>query len=151
MRKGIVTVVTVLIITCLFTSCGEKENSCPLADGTYMASFDTDSSMFHVNEVYDGLGTLTVADGKMTIHLVMPSQNVVNLYAGLAKDAQKDGATLIEPTLENVTYPDGLSEEVNAFDVLVPVLDEEFDLALLGTKGKWYDHKVSVSNPQIME
>ena len=29
----------------------------------------------------------------------------------------------------------------------VPALDEEFDLALIGTKGKWYDHKVSVSNP----
>ena len=27
------------------------------------------------------------------------------------------------------------------------MLDEEFDVALLGKKGKWYDHKVSVSNP----
>lgn len=25
-------------------------------------------------------------------------------------------------------------------------MDEEFDLALIGTKGKWYDHKVKVSN-----
>ena len=28
-------------------------------------------------------------------------------------------------------------------------LGEEFDLALIGTKGKWYDHKVSVSNPVL--
>ncbi len=29
----------------------------------------------------------------------------------------------------------------------MPALDEEFDLALIGTKEKWYDHKVKVSNP----
>ena len=29
----------------------------------------------------------------------------------------------------------------------VKALDETFDLALVGTKGKWYDHEVSVSNP----
>ena len=46
-----------------------------------------------------------------------------------------------------VTYSDGTTEEVYGFDVPVPALDEEFDLALIGTKGKWYDHKVSVSNP----
>ncbi len=51
-----------------------------LADGTYSAKFDTDSGMFHVNEVYDGRGTLTVKDGKMTLHIVMPSQNIVNLF-----------------------------------------------------------------------
>ena len=38
-----------------------------LSDGVYQAEFDTDSSMFHVNEACDGKGTLTVADGKMTI------------------------------------------------------------------------------------
>ena len=36
-----------------------------LEDGTYTAEFDTDSSMFHVNEARDGKGTLTVKDGKM--------------------------------------------------------------------------------------
>lgn len=33
----------------------------------------------------------------------------------------------------------------------VPALDEEFDLALIGNKGVWYDHKVKVSNPQPYE
>ena len=119
-----------------------------LEDGTYTAEFDTDSSMFHVNEFYEGKGTLTVEDGKMTIHITLRSTNIVNLYPGLAEDAQKDGAELLQPVVETVDYNDGEpAEEVNAFDVPVPAIDEEFDLALIGTKGKWYDHKVSVSNP----
>ncbi len=117
-----------------------------LADGTYSAKFDTDSSMFHVNEAYDGRGTLTVKNGKMTLHIVMPSQNIVNLFLGTAEDVQKDGAKLIQPTTEEVTYSDGSKEEVYAFDVPVEALEKEFDLALIGTKGKWYDHKVSVSD-----
>ena len=120
-----------------------------LADGTYSAKFDTDSGMFHVNEAYDGRGTLTVKNGKMTLHIVMPSQNIVNLFLGTAEDAQKDGAKLIQPTTEEVTYSDGSKEEVYAFDVPVEALDQEFDLALIGTKGKWYDHKVSVSDAQV--
>ena len=123
------------------------EAAATLEDGTYTADFNTDSSMFQVNEMYDGKGTLTVKDGKMTIHITLRSTNIVNLYPGLAEDAQKDGAKLLEPTTDTVKYSDGTSEEVNGFDVPVPALDKEFDLALIGTKGKWYDHKVSVSNP----
>ena len=119
-----------------------------LEDGTYTADFNTDSSMFQVNETCDGKGTLTVEDGKMTIHITLRSTNIVNLYPGLAEDAQKDGAELLQPVVETVDYNDGEpAEEVNAFDVPVPAIDEDFDLALIGTKGKWYDHKVSVSNP----
>ncbi len=84
----------------------------------------------------------------MTIHVAMPSKNVVNLFYGLAEDAKKDGAKWIEPTIDTVTYSDGISEEVNAFDIPVPALDEEFDVALIGKKGKWYDHKVIISNPE---
>ena len=73
---------------------------------------------------------------------------MVNLFLGTAEDAQKDGADLIQPTTEKVTYSDGTSEEVYAFDVPVKALDKEFDLALIGTKGVWYDHKVSVSDAQ---
>lgn len=121
------------------------------ADGEYLAAFDTDSSMFHVNEANEGKGRLTVKDGVMTIHISLVSKNIVNLFAGTAEDAQKDGAKLLEPTLDEVTYSDGITEEVYGFDVPVPALDTEFDLALLGEKGKWYDHKVSVSDPQPAE
>ena len=61
-----------------------------LEDGTYSAEFDTDSSMFHVNEANDGKGTLTVKDGKMTIHVSLNSKKIVNLFVGKADDAQKD-------------------------------------------------------------
>ncbi|MBR4513849.1 MAG: iron transporter [Lachnospiraceae bacterium] len=118
-----------------------------MADGQYLADFDTDSSMFRINEMYDNKGLLTVKDGKGTIYIVMPSTKIQQLYLGLAEDAKKDGAELIEHTVESVTYDDGLTEDANAFEVPVPVLDEEFDLALIGEKGKWYDHKVKVSNP----
>ncbi len=125
----------------------DTSKSDTLEDGTYTAEFDTDNSMFHVNEANDGKGTLTVKDGQMTIHVSLASKKIVNLFVGKAEDAKKDGAELLEPTTDTVTYSDGMSEEVYGFDIPVPALDEEFDVALIGTKGKWYDHKVSVSNP----
>ena len=148
MKKVIVLLWAVILCCTLAAGCGKKNT---LADGTYTADFNTDSSMFHVNEAYDGKGILTVEKGQMTIHVSMPSKNIVNLYLGSAEDAQKDGAELIQPVTDTVTYSDGTTEEVNGFDVPVPVIDEEFDLALIGKKGVWYDHKVSVSNPVAVE
>lgn len=118
-----------------------------LEDGTYEAEFKTDSSMFHVNEANDGKGVLTVKDGQMSIHISLTSKNIVNLFVGKAADAKKDGAELLQPTTDTVTYDDGTTEEVNGFDVPVKALDKDFDLALIGTKEKWYDHTVSVTNP----
>lgn len=129
----------------------EQEVKAELADGVYTADFDTDNAMFHVSEACDGKGTLTVENGEMTIHVSLGSKNIVNLYPGLAEDAKKDGAELLEPTTDSVTYSDGSTEEVYGFDIPVPALDEEFDLALIGTKEKWYDHKVIVSNPEPSE
>lgn len=117
-----------------------------LEDGTYTAEFKTDSGMFHVNDAYDGKGTLTVKDGKMTMHVALTSTNIVNLFVGKAEDAKKDGADLLQPTVEKAPGLNGKEEDVNAFDIPVPALDEEFDVALIGTKGVWYDHKVSVTN-----
>lgn len=129
----------------------EKENQEKgenvLEDGVYSADFDTDSTMFHVNESCDGKGTLTVKDGKMTIHVSLVSKSIQNLFVGKAENAQKEGAEILEPTTDSVTYSDGYTEEVYGFDIPVPALDKEFDVALIGKKGKWYDHKVSVSNP----
>ena len=149
MKKKVIVLLWAVILCCtLAAGCGKKNT---LADGTYTADFNTDSSMFHVNEAYDGKGIQTVENGQMTIHVSMPSKNIVNLYLGSAEDAQKDGAELIQPVTDTVTYSDGTTEEVNGFDVPVPVIDEEFDLALIGKKGVWYDHKVSVSNPVAVE
>lgn len=119
-----------------------------LEDGTYTAKFNTDSGMFHVNEADNGCGTLTVKNGKMTIHIRLVSKKIINLFVGTAADAAKDGAKLLQPTNDTVKYSDGTTEEVYGFDVPVEALDKEFDLAILGTKGTWYDHKVSVSDAQ---
>ena len=60
-----------------------------LEDGVYTAEFDTDSSMFHVNEACNGRATLTVKDGKMTVHITLVSKNIENVFLGTAEDAQK--------------------------------------------------------------
>lgn len=125
----------------------EAESKINLPDGVYLAEFKTDGSMFHINEAHHGKGVLTVENGVATMHITLPSKNTVNLYPGLAEDAKKPDAVLLQPTLDTVTYDDGMTEEVYGFDIPVPVIGEEFDMALVGTKGKWYDHKVLVLNP----
>ena len=81
-----------------------EDEQAALEDGTYTAEFQTDSTMFHVNEAMDGKGTLTVEDGKMTIHISLVSKNIVNLFVGTAEDAQKDGAELLQPTTDTINY-----------------------------------------------
>ena len=139
----------VLAAMLIMTGCGGTEQTADpgIADGTYVATFTTDNSMFHVSEANQDKGILTVKDGKMTIHVSLQSKKIVNLYPGLAEDAKKDGAELLEPTTDKVVYSDGYEDEVYGFDIPVPALDEEFDVALIGTHGNWYDHKVMVSDP----
>ena len=163
MKSKRITILGILIMSCMmFSGCSGPKSEIPsdqtvaepakekekLPDGIYTADFDTDNSMFHVSEACDGKGTLRVENGEMTIHISLGSKNIINLYPGLAEDAKKEGAQLLYPTVDTVTYSDGFTEEVYGFDVPVPALDEEFDLALIGTKGKWYDHKVIVSGPE---
>ena len=119
-----------------------------LPDGVYTAEFDTDSSMFHANEACNGMGTLTVENGQMTFHVSLASKKIVNLYVGMAADAEANKADWLLPTTDTVTYSDGTSEEVYGYDIPVAAVDQDFQLALLGTKGKWYDHTVSIRNAQ---
>ena len=148
-------VIMVMAVFC-FTGCGgaggsdsqEPEvNEYGLANGTYVATFTTDHGMFHVNEANNNKGILTVENGEMTIHVSLQSKKIVNLFPGTAEEAEKEGAVLLEPTTDKVVYPDGYEDEVYGFDIPVPAIGEEFDCALIGTKGKWYDHKVMVSDP----
>ena len=118
---------------------GESSAS-ELEDGTYTADFNTDSNMFHVNEAKEG-----------TIHVSLVSKNIVNVFVGTKEEAQADGAELIEPTTDEVTYSDGTTDEVYGFDIPVEKLDENFNVAIIGKKGTWYDHVVSVSNPVPQE
>ena len=134
----------------------ESESEAPAAeaalpDGVYTADFNTDSSMFHANESCDGKGTLTVADGRMTMHVSLQSKKIVNLYLGMAADAADHEADWLQPTTDTVTYSDGTSEEVYGFDIPVAAVDTDFQLAILGTKGTWYDHTVSVANAELAD
>lgn len=133
----------------ILAGCGGSEQTPDpgIEDGTYVATFTTDNSMFHVNDAHEDRGILTVENGKMTIHVSLQSKKIVNLYPGTAEDAKKEGAKLLEPTTDTVIYSDGYEDEVYGFDIPVPALDEEFDVALIGTHGNWYDHKVTVSDP----
>ena len=157
-KKLLIAVLAVMMIAAFcFTGCGgsgeSEEAAAPevneygLADNTYVATFTTDNGMFHVNEANNNKGILTVENGKMTIHVSLAGKGILNLYPGLAEDAQKEGAVLLEPTTDTVVYSDGMEEEVYGFDIPVPAIGEEFDCALVGKKGKWYDHKVMVSDP----
>ena len=128
-------------------SSSAASNTSGLEKGEYTATFTTDSSMFHVNEANDSKGTLTVTDDGMTIHVSLAGKKVLNLYSGTAAQAEADEAHWIQPTTDTVTYSDGTTEEVYGFDIPVPAIGEEFDVALIGEKGKWYDHKVSVTDP----
>ena len=149
MKRTIALALALLLALCGFAALAEAAE--PLADGVYNAEFTTDNSMFHVNEAYGNIGTLTVKDGQMTIHVTLASKNIVNLFPGLSEDAQKEGAALLEPTTDTVDYKDGTTDEAYGFDIPVPSIGEEFDCALLGKKGKWYDHKVMVNNPVLAE
>lgn len=72
----------------------------------------------------------------------------MNLYLGTAEDAKQNESEWLQPTTDTVTYKDGTSEEVYGFDIPLKSVDKDFDLALIGTKGTWYDHKVSVRDPR---
>ena len=115
----------------------EATPAAALPDGVYTAEFKTDSSMFHANEACEGMGTLTVADGKMVFHVSLQSQKIVNLYPGTAADAPAHEADWLQPTLDTVTYSDGTTDEVYGFDIPVEAVDTDFSLAILGTKGTW--------------
>ena len=133
------------------SAAASETTAAALPDGVYTAEFDTDSGMFHANEACDGKGTLTVENGTMTFHVSLASKKIVNLYVGMAADADANKADWLLPTTDTVTYSDGTSEEVYGFDIPVEKLDENFNVAIIGKKGTWYDHVVSVSNPVPQE
>ena len=149
----VTTVPTVTEETAAVTSATPTQETEPavaakvLPDGEYTVDFETDSGMFRANEACNGKGTLTVKNGVQTLHVSLQSKKIVNLYVGTAEAAQQSGAVWLEPTVDTVTYSDGLSEDVFGFDIPVVSVGQEFDLAIIGTKGVWYDHRVSVQNP----
>lgn len=157
MKKLLAVLISAIALCgCLFAAgCSSdpgKDNS-GLEEGTYTAEFKSDRmAMIHLNEVCEGRCTITVdAEGNAVAHLIMPSTSIQKLFVGTKDDAQKPGAELIEAQEEKVTYDDGYKQTVSAFDLPVPVIDQEFDMALIGKKGHWYDHKVIFTDVQPAE
>ena len=152
MVKRAIILFSCLLFALLVAGCGggkkeEETNAAGLADGVYTVDVDTGSNMFHVNEAMDGKGTLTVANGEMTVHITLASKSIVNAFYGTAEEAQADGAKLIEPTVDGVTYDDGITDEAYGFDSPVPAIGEPFDVSIIGTHGNWYTHPMTVTNP----
>lgn len=129
------------------TSASSSSHATSIEPGTYSVKFETDSSMFHVNEADEGRAKLEVSDDGMTVHIRLVSKKITKLYLGTTSQASADEAGALLPTTDTVTFDDGTTKEVYGFDVPVPSLDEPFDVAILGSKDKWYDHKVTVSDP----
>lgn len=166
MKKILAVLCAIMICILAITACGKKQedgdgrvapsganiNQGPvveykldLEDGVYTVDVDTDSSMFHLNETANGKGKLTVKDGEGILHITLVSKKIVNLFPGYAEDAEKEGAVLIEPTLDEVTYEDGTTDEVYGFDI--PVTEMSFNVAIIGTHDNWYDHTITLTNP----
>lgn len=147
----------IIVLSCLLAAifvlagCGngqeKTDNDTGLEDGTYIVDVDTGSTMFHVNEAMNGKGMLTVKNGEMTLHITLASKSIVNVFVGTSEEAQADGAVLIDPTTDEITYEDGITDEAFGFDIPTPYLDEPFDVSIIGTHGNWYTHPVTVTNP----
>lgn len=144
LKKLLTSVLCVLLVFAFAAALCEQA----LEDGVYSVTFETDSSMFHINESLNDKARLTVENGVMTVHITLASKSILNLFPGTAEDAKKEGAVLLQPTMDEVTYSDGYTETVFGFDVPVEAVNKDFPLALIGKKGKWYDHTVSVCNPE---
>ena len=150
--KRILIVLLALVMLLLAAACGSSNNNAPANNGNHNNSDAPKAPI--ADGVYTadkGKGVLTVKDGQMVIHVTLVSKSILNLFPGTADDAKKDGAKLLEPSVDKVKYSDGIEEEAYGFDIPVPYLDKEFDCAIIGEKGKWYDHKVSVSNPELQK
>ena len=152
MVKRAIILISCLLFALLVAGCGsgkkeEETNAAGLADGVYTVDVDTGSNMFHVNEAMDGKGTLTVANGEMTLHITLASKSIVNVFYGTSEEAQAEGAKLIDPTIDMVTYDDGITDEAYGFDIPVPAIGEPYDVSIIGTHGNWYTHPVTVTDP----
>ena len=127
--------------------------SAALADGTYTAAFNTDSSMFHVNEANDGQGTLTVKDGKMTGEVLSVLFKGVH-YEIMVETVPGTSVTVNMRVIRNhdVTSEDG-SEKISANNFYVDLEDvenlDDKEIVALSNAQAWEtesDEYISIAN-----
>ena len=129
------------------------EAAATLEDGTYTADFNTDSSMFQVNEMYDGKGTLTVKDGKMTGEVLSVLFKGVH-YEIMVETVPGTSVTVNMRVIRNhdVTSEDG-SEKISANNFYVDVEDvenlDDKEIVALSNAQAWEtetDEYISIAN-----
>ncbi|MCQ2417380.1 MAG: hypothetical protein MJ071_06175 [Oscillospiraceae bacterium] len=99
-------------------------------DGTYEIQVDSSSSMFKIAAC-----SLTVADGSMTVSLVINSKSYEYLYAGTALQASSaDASAYISPEI---------TDDSSVFTFPLEALNQEIDCAAFSRKKQlWYDRKL---------
>lgn len=107
-----------------------------LADGTYEIEIDTDSSMFHAESC-----TLKVEGGQMTATLTLPGEGFSRLCFGTIEEAETASDDVIADYYLN-------DKGKYTFDLKVPTLDEELDIAAWGQRrDRWYQHTITFLSP----
>jgi len=107
--------------------------------------------MFHISEANKNKGILTVKNGKMSLHISLAAKGILALYLGTKEQAKNDKEHCLNPTNDTVIFEDGTEEEVFGFDIPINAINEEFNVAIVGKKGKWNDHKAIVSDVQFVK
>ena len=129
MKKSLLAILAVFIMAAFtLAGCGSgasEEAADPgIPDGTYVATFTTDSPMFHVSEANNDKGILTVKDGQMTIHVSLQSKKIVNLFYGLAEDAQNDHKVVVSNPVPGDDVHAGTAIDLEDGDYQVNVTKE---------------------------
>lgn len=97
--------------------------------------------MIGLNSALNGKTTLTVKNGKMTVHVPMQGVGLTKAFVGSSKSARKKGAKTIKGKTEQVG-----DEEVLAFDIPVKKLNKSFKVCFFSKRKKrWYQKNVTVS------
>ena len=114
-----------------------------LKNGKYTVGFSIDDGqgMIGLNDALDGKTTLTVKNGKMTVHVPMKGVGLTKAFVGTAKNAAKKGAKTIKGKSEKVG-----DETVLAFDIPVKSLNKSFTVSFYSKRKKsWYQKTVKVT------
>ena len=97
-----------------------------------------DGSIFHLH----------LRPEQLSDRVILRGNKINHLFCGTAAEAKNSRSRWLDPTVDTVTYDDGTEEKVSGFNIPVEKIGVEFPVALIGKKGIWYDHMVSVSDVQ---
>ena len=125
-----------VLVACSLAFAAGCAQSTSVEDGTYDIAVETDSNMFHVDSC-----ELTVQDGAMTAHIVLPGSGFSRIFFGSSEAAaQAADADIFEYALDDAGK--------YTFDLPVSELDTELAVAAWGQRrDRWYDHTILFCSP----